>query len=478
MLRKIILMLGLISATIYSQGFGTSSISDPVSAGMGNTYTSNVSGTYAIGKNPANILLGRRGAIEIATVLPLPNMTVMAGTDFLSLNEFKYFFGGVTNEQGETVSRHLTEDDKTRLKNLFDGGGFFSGSASVSLLNVVFKISREVGAFGFSINENVGAFFDFPESIVDLALDGNTIGSVYDFSGSRLDMVWMRDYTLTYARDFRDVFRGFRNLYIGASMKFVQGFAMAHTDHISTLFETGSNSEIITRGNLLGYASFSKDLGVNYDFDTTNTNQANDFTPFPSPAGSGVGFDFGVTAKVNDKLTLAFALTGLGSIKWNNNVAEYSSDVALVFDDISDEATRDSLFDQVTGDGRYISSVETELPSAIRFGASLNVERFFEKGNFPGTLLVALDYNQGLNNTSMSSKKARVSIGAEWMPNEMFPIRTGFSFGGIYGFAWSFGLGLNLGLLEFNISAFNFTSLLQANDAEKITLSLGSRWRF
>lgn len=478
MSAKIILILVLISTTIYSQGYGTSSISDPISAGMGNTYTANVGGTYAIGKNPANILLGRKGAIEVATVLPLPNMTVMAGTDFLSMNEFKYFFGGVKNDNGQTVARFLSPEDKTRLKNLFDDGGFLTGSASATLLNVVFKVSRNFGAIGFSINENAGAFFDFPESIIDLALEGNPIGSVYDFSGSRLDMVWMRDYTFTYARDFRDVFRGFRNFYIGVSMKIVQGFAMTHSDHINTLFETGANSEILTRGDLLGYAAFSKDFGIEYDFDTTGVKQTNDFTPFPTPAGSGIGFDLGITTKVNDKLTLSFAITGLGSIKWDNNVAEYSSDVAVVFDDISDEASRDSLLDQVTGEGRYINSIETELPSAIRFGAAINVERFFKKGAFPGRLLVALDYNQGLNNTAMSSKKTRISLGAEWLPTEMFPIRTGFSFGGLYGFAWSFGTGIDLGTLEFSIAAFNFANLFEANDAERITLSLGSRWRF
>jgi len=139
----------------------------------------------------------------------------------------------------------------------------------------------------------------------------------------------------------------------------------------------------IIHGNYRAYSAFSDDFGVEYDFDSTTVNSDKNFSPFPSPAGTGIGFDFGVSAQVSDKWKLAASVTGIGHIKWEKNVAEYSSDEAIIIEDISDESELDSLFDKVKGEGRYINQVQTDLPLVLRLGASLEVHELLRKIPFP-----------------------------------------------------------------------------------------------
>lgn len=476
-MKKVILTILFFQVIILSQGYGSVGVSDAIAAGMGNTYTSNVTGIYAVGKNPANITLDRNINVEFAAILPFPNVGIYAGTDFINVNDINYFFGGVTNEQGKKVGRYLTENDKERLKKLFEQGGMTSGIISANLFNIIINGGRDAGTFGFSINDNAASFFDLPESIIDLALEGNPVGDVYNFGDSKMDAVWIRDYTFSYSRDFRDLIRGFRNFNVGFSLRIIQGFAMAKTDYVKTTLETGENSELIINGDYRAYAAFSDDFNIEYDFDSTKTDSENKFSVFPSSAGSGIGFDFGIATQVDDKWKLAASVTGIGHVKWNKNVAEYSSGEAIIIDDITDKDELDSLWDKVKGEGKYISEVKTDLPLVLRIGASLEVHKLFGKHTFPGTMTAAIDYNQGFNNTAMGTKKGRVSLGVEWRPAKVIPLRTGFSFGGRLGFAWSLGTGIDLGLFEFNIAAFNFESLVAANSAKKASLAIGSRWR-
>lgn len=90
--NKLFAILFLLTGTlIYGQG-GAYGILDPVSAGMGNTYTANSRGIYAIGHNPANLAFNNNNDIvEFNTVLPIPSITMLMGTDFISISEYNYF---------------------------------------------------------------------------------------------------------------------------------------------------------------------------------------------------------------------------------------------------------------------------------------------------------------------------------------------------------------------------------------------------
>ena len=168
------------------------------------------------------------------------------------------------------------------------------------------------------------------------------------------------------------------------------------------------------------------------------------FSLFPTPAGTGTGLDFGINAKLSDLFSIGFALTDIGSINWNNNAAEYTSDKALYIDDITNKDQLDTLKDHLIGknSGKYINSFSTKLATAVHLGISLQLTN----------LLLAFDFNQGLNDQPGNSTLPRFSIGTEWIPKLwVFNFRTGISVGGYEKFNWGAGFGLNFGLLELNL---------------------------
>ncbi len=469
----------VVNSSLLAQGGGSSGVGDPISAGMANSYITTSRGVYAIHKNPANLVLSTDNHFEFATVLPIPNVNIFTGTDFITMGEYNFFFGGVEDANGETVPRYLDENEKNRLMSLFEEGGTGAFDVSTTYFSVVYNVNPEVGAFGFSFSDNASLFFDFPESIIDLALMGNERGKVFNFEDSKLNMSWLRDYSLTYAREFTKLFKGsFKLFSAGITLKYIQGFAYVEIDHINTTLSTGQRNEIISNGDMLAYSAFSNDFGVEYDFDSTGNKSESDFSFFPSPAGTGFGFDIGFTAQVDDIWTIGLSITDIGSVNWTENVAEYSSKQALFIEDLTDEESRDSILNTVTGDGKFVNEITSSLPTALRLGASFQFDKAPFIEDFPGTLLLTLDYNQGFNNAPRNSTKPRFSIGAEWRPADVVPIRTGFSFGGRDGFGWALGTGVDLGLFEFNISAANFANWLKANESEKFTVSIGSRWKF
>ena len=121
-------------------------------------------------------------------------------------------------------------------------------------------------------------------------------------------------------------------------------------------------------------------------------------------------------------------------------------------------------------------SFSTNLPTALRLGASNKFN--FGANSWSGTLLLAMDINQGFNDMPGNSQKTRVSIGAEWKPMDWIPfIRTGFSIGGLTGFQWGLGLGVDAGTLEFNLST-STQSLISPNSAKFFSVAFNSRWKF
>ena len=62
----------------------------------------------------------------------------------------------------------------------------------------------------------------------------------------------------------------------------------------------------------------------------------------------------------------------------------------------------------------------------------------------------------------------------DWIPY----IRTGFSFGGLLGFHWGFGLGINAGFLEFNIGTLDLQSLVAPQTGKDFSIALDSIWKF
>jgi len=479
-MKKILLLALFVSAFSinYSQTHGSVGLSDARSMGMANTYVNSSFGLYSLGANPANLNADTTNSLEIIAPVPVPKISVKVGTNFMNLDEYNYFFGySTTDENGDKVGRYLTESDKKRLKNLFKDGGKIFADQSIQLFGIAITPSTSFGTFAFTIGDVISANVTIPKNLVNLGLDGNTLNTVYNFSDMDLKSWWLRKYSVSYANSL-NIIPGIENFSFGFTLNFVKGYSYLSIDEVKTELTTNDNYEITGRGSFTAHSAFSPDFGVNYDFDNAPDKTSN-FSAFPKPAGSGVGIDFGFMAKLDNVFSVGLAFTDLGSIKWNKNVAEYKSDNPVFLDDLTDENQRDSLVNALKGkdSGKFIDGITTELASAMRMGVSAKVDELFD-GDFPGKMIVELNYNKGFNNQPGNSLSGRFSIGMDWKLSSFFAVRNGFSFGGVDKFNWGFGLGFDFGIFEINLGSPDFHYVLSPNSAKRITVGIDSRWKF
>ena len=467
--KILIIILTLISSVSVFAQYGSIGVTDARSMGLAKTYNAVSSGIYSIGINPANLSLNNQNTFEISSLLPLPSVSMRTGTNFISINEINYYFGGVNGEP-----RYLTEEDKENLNTLFEKGGLAYAGVNAQLLSVSFYPAKSVGSFAFSISDFAGTKVIIPQALVDLALSGNPVGRTFDLDEANIKGWWIRNYALTYSREFSGL--GILDDFAaGITFKLLHGYSYVGTHQNNTSFTTGPNAEITGHTDLIGYSSFSDDFGVKYDFDSVSTKS--NFSLFPSPAGTGYGLDIGFAGSLNDKWRFALSVTDIGNIKWTKNVAEFTSFGYVYLDDLTNEEQRDSVKEALTANSRRVDYINTNLATALRAGVSY----LFGGGmdSWPGSLLIAFDYNQGFNNMPGNSLEPRFSIGTEWKPMDFFPyLRTGFSYGGGRGFNWAFGLGIDAGILELHFATSDMQTFVIPNSSKAVSVSLSSRWKF
>ena len=461
----VIISLG-ISFQIFAQ-YGSSGSSDARSMSLGKTYNATSSGIYSVGINPANMMFSSGSHFEFTTVFPFPDISLKGGTNFMSFEDFNYFFGGVDGK-----GRILNAADKQRLFDLFSNSGKVFMDLSLNEFSAMYKTKSNIGAFAFTMVDYVGLNFTVPKSIVDLGLYGNEQGRVYSFNDAATKSWWIREYALSYARDLPEIDQKiFDKIAVGVSLKLVNGFVYMGMDHINSTLGTGTSNQINGTADMVEVAAFSPSFGKVYDFDSTDAKAS--MGPFPKAAGSGLGFDLGVAASMNNVWRFALSVTDIGSIKWDKNTAHYSGTGNFSLTDLTNKSQLDSLKDKMVGKGEFISGFSTSLPTALRAGVSYNLVDMV-----PGSMLVALDYNQGFNDSPGNSKTPRFSVGAEWIPFGWLNLRTGFSVGGLDGFGWTLGLGLDAGSIEFNFATSDMNQVVSGNSAKMFTVAFGSRWKF
>ncbi|MEO8399841.1 MAG: hypothetical protein ABI550_08525, partial [Ignavibacteriaceae bacterium] len=209
----LILLLG-ISFNNFAQ-FGSSGTVEARSMGMAKTYNSVSKGVESIGINPANLMRNDENIIDFSSVLPLPSASIKTGTNFMSIEDFNYYFGGV-----------LTEKEKQNFNKLFENGGLIFGNVSANLLSFSIKPNSDIGVFAVSINDFAGGKANIPQALVDIALTGNSLNKVYSLDGANIKSWWIRDYSFSYARSL-NFFKPkiFDDFFAGFSVKLIHGYS-------------------------------------------------------------------------------------------------------------------------------------------------------------------------------------------------------------------------------------------------------------
>lgn len=431
--------------------------------GMARTYVASARGIDAISINPAALGLAERGSVSIS----LFSIGARIGTDMLNRDTYEAYFTGIDTGGTERAAVTLTESDKKRILEAFrnDVG---RANFDVNLRPLAISFFHPVlGGVGLAVHEKVGFNLFLDADYVRFLLEGNAPGSRYSFTDSRLSSWWVREYSISYGRQVGSMRNNIR-VAAGAAFKLVHGFGYFAIEKEGSYFETTESNVLVGRSEYL-----SKRAGVEF----LDPDAESSFELFPHPAGTGFGTDIGFTVALENYLVVGVAVTDIGSIRWRQNTRETVSAADVRIDDPASDTQQDLLEDALEGQTREIPPFTTQLPTAIGFGMSLQVDKLPMRRVVPGRLLVELNYNQGFNDMPGNTKSPRFSLGMEYKPVGVVALRSGVSVGGTDGFNWALGLGLALGFFDLDIATEHVTALLTPNSFQRTSLAVGARIR-
>jgi hypothetical protein len=469
------LILFIFTNITVAQTGGVFSYADARSVAMGSQTALSATGVFSILSNPANLAL-QKDKVELSTVLPIPGVNAVYANDFLSFNDMNYYFGGVPGKNGELEGRYLNAQEKAELLSKFNDGNYINIGSTINLFMFTVNAGKDLGTIGFAINDILGQKTGLPKDLFELLLNGNQLGKKYNLNDMVLSTTYLREYNLSYARDFSSLFNGFFDSFsAGITLKLVHGYAYSEIAVAGTTIEMLDDHSIKISNNFLANIAVSPDFGVEWEFDEIK--RVSNISPFLSPAGSGFGFNIGFSAELDSLWAFGLSITDIGSVTWDNNPVSYKANGTFTISDVTDSTLGDSLENALKPVGSYTQPFTSDLPTVLRFATSFRLDKFLH-GNFPGEMLIVLGYNQGFNNSISNTTSPMISVGCEWKPAEIIPIRTGIAVGGYTGFAWSFGIGLNTSLVELNFATADVVSSLQGNDAKIIQFTIDSRWKF
>jgi hypothetical protein len=277
--------------------------------------------------------------------------------------------------------------------------------------------------------------------------------------GSRIAMRWNREYAIDYGVNIinNDHFR----LNIGAGVRYIQGIG-----YIDLQAKNGSYNATIAASPAFGirFPEKSQDT-VNIGF-------------LPNSAGSGVGFEFGLSAEIGEHWRFSGSITDLGTLSYKTNVYT-ASDGPLI--SITTQGFSNynffqnaSQFDGFTRDMVKWKADQKEvigLPSKFRMGGSYSTK----------IINLGFDMVAPLNTVSGNLLKPVISVGGDVKILGILRFSSGVFIGGNYS-NMLVPVGLTFspaaGYYEMGIATRDIFTYLRSNNP-MISLSTGFlRFRF
>ncbi|HLF19162.1 MAG TPA: DUF5723 family protein [Bacteroidota bacterium] len=434
---------------------------------MGRTFNASSRGLDALGVNPANLALADRSSIS----LNILSLGTRLSTELFSYDVYQEFFTGDPNDRNKP--KILTEDDKNRLLSLLpEGRGATRSDFEIFSLGFSFRHPK-FGGIAFAMTDRLGARFDLPKEYLRMFLFGfDSTGSTYNFEGTAVSAWWWREYNISYGIELPLNRPPVKNIAVGIGVKLLRGYAAVKTDHYAGIIgvqRVGSNQ-------YRGIANFDF-LTSRSGIDELGSNRGKSFSVFPDPAGTGIGFDLGLSVELLSGARIAASITDIGSLRWNKNIVETAASYSLAFTDPFSSQTRDSLEKAFKGSNSPGESFSTRLPTAFRLGASMEVQKIPGLSALPGTLLFAVDATQGFTESMGGIVQPRISLGMEYRLIPLLPLRTGFSFFGGDVVRWGAGFGLDFYAFNLDLATENLAMLFSSKKVSMFSFSLGMRIR-
>jgi hypothetical protein len=366
---------------------------------MAGAYTSLAQGYYCPSFNPANLGLAayqKKGMQIFGFGLSVRNNS-------FSLDEYNKYTGA-----------RLNESDKQELLSKIPAEGLkVSGDAEINAIGVGWS------NFVVSLSGMGAAEVNLGRTAMELLLNGNAFAETIDLSD-----VYGQGYGLA-ALNFSYGHRLYKNsdrqLSVGATFRFLKGYGYEEV--------TEANGHAVTLA--------------------TGFEGAGNLVIRSATGGTGYAIDLGTTLQINRDYTVgATFFNFLSGIKWTGETEEHR--YTFAFDTLTAvNMDEDSLFTS-TDTTVAIGSFSSSLPAVIKVGLAKT----------RGSLLWAVDWEQGFRKAAGSSTTPRISTGAEYRLLDFLPIRAGFGLGGKQGTTFAGGFGIQASIFHVDIAAANYNAVI------------------
>lgn len=413
---------------------------DPRALSMGGAYTTLAKGSEALHWNPANL---RANPVRFELSLPTAG-GVSVNNSYFSIN--RLLLEPKNYASGEDF---LADIAGGRLQGQIDGG-----------LHAGIVIGRLAASTRAEITLTSKASADATR-LVTVGTEPNT---TYRFDGTQLESFGLISAGggLAFALPGRTSSNGDEPfITVGVNAKTYRGLFFAE----ATVDGTIDVSE---------HSDYTADLVVkarNTDVEAVYDSDSVDLSSLP---GQGYGFDVGVTARPNSKLTIGASITNLiSSMTWTDITEREGTLKGALASSGSDGPDLPDDFDDLTTTSRVDGqSIERRLPMEARFGMSYRL--------LPQVLLAA-DVSKRIIDQGIE-RPMSIHLGTELTPfanarfGKRFALRLGYEHSGSESW-YSYGVGLAFTVWEFDIGMRVANSFVPV-DAQGTALAFSSRIRF
>lgn len=396
LIHALTLALGLLAAL--SPAVMASGLSNARATAMAGAQISLAKGYYSPLFNPANLGLPDyqlRGLQVIGLGASVRNNS-------FSLDDYNNFTGAQLSDadKQELLSKIPPEGLQVSADGELSAFGFGTGNIAISL--------SAMGA----------AEINLSRTAVELLLNGNAIAETLV-----LDDIYGEGYGL-------------------ASLNFSYGHLLYK--HLDRQFAVGATARLI-KG--LEYEEIIEANGQAVTL-STGFEGAGSLVARSASGGSGLSVDLGGVLQINRSYTVGAGIYNfLSAVQWTDGTEEhrYSFD----FDTVTAvNMGNDSLI--TTSDTTVeIGSFTTHLPTTVRIGLAKT----------QGSLLWAVDWEQGFRQAAGSSPTPRISAGAEYHVLRFLPVRAGFGLGGKQGATYAGGIGVEFSAFHIDLGVASYNAI-------------------
>lgn len=288
------------------------------------------------------------------------------GYNNLSIANSGFAFNDFVNDNG-AVTLSAVED----VLGGMDQIEYMDFNYKNELLNLGFS-SGENNFFTINLASTLEFSSTYSKDFLAISMLGtgasNSFGTSYDLSGTSYNLVAYNELGFGYQRKVND------QLSFGARIKYLSGILNSSAYYNNVALEVDPNTnEISTQSNVIVH-----DYGVSEIF-LDEEDLTGEKNTIPNFSNNGIGFDFGASYKVDEKLSFSFNAIDIGKISWKNgryktNDPSNNSDYeGLDLDQLHKDSTGIlGAFQEVQGMFEFNEvrkNYSTNLPTSIYLGA-------------------------------------------------------------------------------------------------------------